>query len=377
MHIDGQVVAAEPGATILEVCDSVGLYVPRLCHFPGLGCAACATPDTSAETSGEPARVSGKPARAMECGLCAVEAGDGSTVLACVTPATADLEVTTDTPGLKALRLERLAGILSRHPHVCLSCPDAEGCSRDQCTYGNPEEARCCAEFGRCELGKLVAWMDPGLTLPRRPVAVPRGSITEGRIRYEAGLCIGCGRCVIACRSLTVAGDALELGVAPGAGAEARVLAMPKDDSLRGSGCTFCGQCVLVCPAGAFTAPGERGAEWLAGRRDRSNLAAPVLPPAARAGRRPFERQVVAEVASQAGVFTLLDADGAILVIRGVADLRRGLLEALDDAGCAGATLFELELDELYTRRESELLARYAQEHGGLPAANDLDDDLF
>ena len=60
-----------------------------------------------------------------------------------------------------------------------------------------------------------------------------------------------------------------------------------------------------------------------------------------------------------------------------MADLRRGLLEALDDAGCAGAACFEVELDELYTQRESELLARYAQEHGGLPAANDLDDDLF
>ena len=65
------------------------------------------------------------------------------------------------------------------------------------------------------------------------------------------------------------------------------------------------------------------------------------------------------------------------VVIRGVADLRRGLLEALDDAGCAGAAFFDVELDELYTQRESELLARYTQEHGGLPAANDLDDDLF
>ena len=74
MRIDGQVVTAEPGATILEACDAAGLYVPRLCHYPGLGCAACATPRTTAATSGEPAG-SGKPARAVECGLCAVEAG--------------------------------------------------------------------------------------------------------------------------------------------------------------------------------------------------------------------------------------------------------------------------------------------------------------
>ena len=110
MRIDGQVVAAEPGATILEVCDAAGLYLPRLCHYPGLGCAACVTLSKAGAASGEPATVSGKPARAVECGLCAVEAGDGSTMLACVTPATADLDVTTDTPRLAGPSPRALGG---------------------------------------------------------------------------------------------------------------------------------------------------------------------------------------------------------------------------------------------------------------------------
>ena len=364
IRIDGQAWAAAPGATILEVCDQAGRYVPRLCYYPGLGCAGCAAP--------------GDPAAATECGLCAVELGGDSVVLACSTPATAGVEVSTDTPRLWARRLEGLAAILARHPHVCLSCPDAEGCSRDQCTYGNPPEARCCGEFGRCELSRLTAWIDPGLQLPRRAVATRREAVTEGRIRREAELCIGCGRCVRACATFPDAGDALELTVGEGGEAmAARVIVRPKNGRLRASGCTFCGRCVLVCPAGAITAPGEKGAAWLAGRRESNSLVQPVLPPVRRVNRQPFERETVETSPEQAGVFTLFDGDGRTILIRGVADLRRALLEAIDDPGCAEAAFFEVERDELYTLRESELLARHAQEHGGLPSANDLDDDLF
>jgi predicted molibdopterin-dependent oxidoreductase YjgC len=361
MRIDGEAVAVRAGATILDACDAAGHYVPRLCYYPGLGCAGCGA-----------GRAAGAAA-APVCGLCAVQLGDGCTAPACSTRAAAGLEVTTDSPQLRALRLERLGPILASHPHVCLACPDAEGCSRDQCTYGNPPEARCCAEFGRCELGRLVAWMDPALALPRRAVIVQRDSTMEGRIRWEAGLCVGCGRCVRACATLSKAGDALEM-VDRGGGAGAAIVARPKNGGLRASGCTFCGQCVIVCPAGALTAPGAKGAEWLAGRRERSDLREQALPPRSR---QPFERQTVETSPAEAGVFRLLDGDGCTLLVRGVPDLRRGLCEALADPDCSAASFFELELDELYTQRESELLAAYAQEHGGLPCANDLDDDLF
>ncbi len=361
--VDGRVCAAEAGATILEVCDAAGLYIPRLCYYPALGCAGCTA-------RGEPA--------ALECRLCVVELGDGSIVPACATPASAGLRLATDTARLRALRLERLAAILDRHPHVCLTCPDAEGCNRDQCTYGNPPETRCCAEYGRCEVGRLIAWLDANVELPRRAIAVARDASTEGRIRYEAGLCIGCGRCVRACATLPEAGDALELAPAESGrrGVEG-VVARPRRGTLRASGCTFCGQCVLVCPAGALTAPGEKGATWIKGRRGRSGLPSPVLPPSGDDGRLPFDRPSVEAGPRQAGVFVLLDRGGRTLLIRGVANLREGLEQVLHQGECPAAALFEVHLDELYTQRESELLARHAREHGGLPTANDLDDDLF
>ena len=223
-----------------------------------------------------------------ECGLCLVRLGDGSIALACATSPAPGLEVITDDPELRVLRLARLAAILAEHPHICLSCPDRDGCTRDECTYGNPPEARCCGELGRCELGIVVAFVDPAVALRRTGPTVSRDTVVEGRIRREPGLCIGCGRCVAVCEKLPEAGRALEMAPAPvgsarsaeaGAGPALRMAARPKCETLRASGCTFCGRCVLVCPTGALTAPGDEGARWLVGRRERSGLAAPVLPP--------------------------------------------------------------------------------------------------
>jgi predicted molibdopterin-dependent oxidoreductase YjgC len=369
MLIDGTTVSVGSGATILEACDAAGRYVPRLCHCPGFGCCAGKGADGA------------EPCLSTECGLCAVRLGDGSSVLACATVAAPGMDITTDDPGLRALRLERLAPILSRHPHICLSCPDRDGCARDECSYGIEPEARCCDEFGRCELGRLVARVDTTLALARTAVVVVRDAIVEGRIRRESGLCVGCGRCVRVCDGSRAAGRALELvqmaagdGQTREDGAPRPLVAFPKRGTLCASGCTFCGQCVLVCPAGALTAPGEAGARWLADRRERSGLAAPLLPPEER---RPFSPDRVAGVPHEAGVFQLFDRGGEVLRIGGVADLCRGLTEALADPACVSAVSFRVEVEPFFTQRESELLAQYVKGKGHLPPGNDLGDELF
>ena len=366
VRLDGVAVHVPAGATLLDACDLAGVYVTRLCAYPGLSWCG-------RSGSGESA-----------CGLCAVRLQDGSLVLACATPAAPEMEVTTDDHGLRALRRERLAPILARHPHICLTCPDRDGCTRDDCTHGNPTDARCCEEFGRCELGKLVRYVDPDGGLRRTAVTAPREAMVEGRMRREPGLCVGCGRCVTACEVLPEAGRALEMAPdcaksAPSAGAGAgpglRMMARPKRETLRASGCTFCGQCVVVCPTGALTAPGDEGARWLAGRRVRSGLA-PAVPPPVRSCRA-ATRDTLALVPPEAGVFMLIDGEGQVLLIGGVADLREGLARALDEPACTTAAYFQVEFGPLYTQRESELLALYAQEHGHLPAGNDMGDDLY
>jgi ferredoxin len=360
--VDGECVTVGAGATVLDACDASGRYVPRLCYYHGLGCPDC--------SGGDEAVVTSESVPSLGCGLCSVRLGDGTVTLACVTEVTPGMVITTSDPELAALRLTRLATTLAGHPHICLTCPDRDGCARDECTYGNPPEARCCAELGRCELGALVSYVDPDLKLVRRPVTVSRDAHTEGRIRREPGLCVACGRCVRTCETATDAGRALEMTNAMYSGGVAR----PKQGTLRASGCTFCGRCVLVCPTGALTAPGPEGAAWLARRRERSGLAPQILPPEER---RAFTPAGLEGVPQEAGAFRLVDQKGQVLRISGVADLQRGLAQALADGDCPEANYFQVDIDPLYTQRESELLARYAQDHGHLPPGNGVSDDLF
>jgi predicted molibdopterin-dependent oxidoreductase YjgC len=347
VYVDGIPVTLEAGCTLMDACEAVGVYIPRLCHYPGLGCACCGN-----ETE-------------VACGICLVRMADGGTALACSTPVTAGTRLGTDDSELLNLRRERLAAILARHPHICLSCPDRDGCARDECSHGILADARCCDEIGRCELGKVAAFVDPLVTVPRRAVTAPRTASVEGRIRREPGLCIGCGRCVRACNGSAEAGGALEL---------ARPPARPKRGTLRESGCTFCGLCVLVCPTGALTAPGAVGASWLASRCERRNLLMQVLPPEERLLKIPEDIEMVPR---SAGLLTLFDGAREVLRVAGVPDLRRGLTEALQEAIGAGASYFRFDLEPMYTQRETELLAQYAREHGKLPLGNDLGDDLF
>ena len=435
--LDGVEVEAPAGMSLLEACDAVGAYVPRLCSYPGLPpackvspgseCGLCLVRVTDSIGARTESRGSGSDKLGSHSdGHCSGSdklspdsdgpvAGSGRIVHACATAITAGLDVCTDDPELRTARVERLAVILAGHPTACLACPDRDGCTRDECSYGNPAESRCCAEFARCELARLAAFVDPAGTFSARASSVdalsaasssvwgaspealtagtappgalsaggwlagpaghwPRGASLEGRIRREPRLCVGCGRCVVACETLPEAGRALALGERADGPAGARRVAAPREGTLRQSGCTFCGRCVMVCPTAALMAPGGKGARWLADRREQSCLRSPILPPARR---EPVEPAALARVPASPGVFQLMDAEGRVLRISGVADLRLGVAEALAEPSGKSASSFVVELDPLYTQRESELLALYAQVHGELPPGNDLGDDLF
>ena len=375
LFVDGVAHDVPPVCTVLEACDLAGAYVPRLCTYPRSHCAGCLDEGggRATEYRSEPDRGDDLPSATgfEECGLCLVRTGAGEAVLACTTPVAPGMEVITDDHELRGLRRARLAQILEGHPFACLLCPDRDGCSRDECSYGNPPEARCCDRYGDCELALLVAHVDPDGTL--RPGAGPfdREAVTEGPIRREQGLCVGCGRCVVVCVEMEQAGDALWM-VGRTSGADRRVVAAPKGPTLRASGCTFCGACVLVCPTGALMAGGESRERWLQRRRQTLGLAAPVLPPA----RRLTIEEARRSLGSGPGVLQLIDEDGGVLMISGVPQMAEGLERALRDLG---DTVRYVTADEeaMYTQRESELLTLHARLHGCLPPGNDLGDDLF
>lgn len=91
----------------------------------------------------------------------------------------------------------------------------------------------------------------------------------------------------------------------------------------------------------------------------------------------PFERKLVEEISENSGVVQLLDDSKEIILIQGTISLRSALLELLGSN--EEARFFVAEEDEMYTKRESELIQQFLQVHGSMPRGNesDLDDDLF
>jgi NADPH-dependent glutamate synthase beta subunit-like oxidoreductase len=89
-----------------------------------------------------------------------------------------------------------------------------------------------------------------------------------------------------------------------------------------------------------------------------------------------FNAENVSIVPDTAGVYQLLDEEKKVFAIKGVMNLRQDLGEQLETN--EQACYFIYEEDEMYTKRESELLQQYLQQYGEMPGGgmDDLD-DLF
>ncbi len=89
----------------------------------------------------------------------------------------------------------------------------------------------------------------------------------------------------------------------------------------------------------------------------------------------------VARVPATEGVVQLLDEQKQVIVIQGCQDMRELLeekLEALDEDE-TNARFFDFQEDPMYSKRESELIQQYLQQHGRMPEGDgdDDEDDLF
>ncbi len=171
---------------------------------------------------------------------------------ACDTLVREGMIVRTDTSQVQELRRKHLAKILAKHPHACLVCAEKEGCSREPCSLNVPVDERCCDKFGNCELQKVAEYIGIREDVPRyvfRSLPV----VETPLFVQDYNLCIGCGRCVRACRNLR--------------GVEALGIVYDGEDyivgtvapSLQESDCRFCGACVEVCPTGALR---DRDLRW-------------------------------------------------------------------------------------------------------------------
>ena len=246
LTINGRTVRAESGDTILTAARRADIYIPALCHHPDLPPGNTADPVPAVFRGSEQHDHTG-PDGGQECGLCVVEIKKENDLQpACATEVVAGMAVTTDSDRVTAARREKLADILAGHPHACLTCAQNEGCVRTQCSSNVPENERCCPQLGHCELQAVAEYIGIPENTPRwRPTQLP---VLDGPLfTRDYNLCIGCTRCVRACRDLR---GVQAIGFVRDA--HGRVIVGSVGPTLEDSGCRFCTACVEVCPTGAL-----------------------------------------------------------------------------------------------------------------------------
>ncbi|MFH1269074.1 MAG: FAD-dependent oxidoreductase [Planctomycetota bacterium] len=248
LTIDGQAVTAEAGASLLDAARSADIYIPALCAHPEIDCARELTGAPFVYRGGERVESDDPTAQWDGCGICAVEvAGEPDLIRACTTEVTDGMVVNTGSERVIDHRRAKLSVFLAEHPHACLTCAQQEGCSRTQCSANVPEPERCCELLGSCELQRLAQFVGVPQNLPKyRPRGLPHVT-GEPLFDWNTELCIGCLRCVRACRDLRGVGT-LTFAMQAGRPVVGTAEALSRTESH----CRFCGTCVEVCPTGTL-----------------------------------------------------------------------------------------------------------------------------
>lgn len=204
--VDGKTAEVEPNTTILKAAKSIGIDIPTLCYFQ--------LKDMGIEN------------RPGGCRVCVVEVkGRRNLAPACVTLVSQGMEIQTHNIRVLNARRTVVELILSDHPAECLTC----------------------AKSGNCELQTLAQHL--GIReIPYQGQQSTYRKDTSPAIIRDIDKCIMCRRCEMMCNEVQTVGalSAVNRGFMA-------VVAPAFEMNLEKSPCTYCGQCVSVCPTGALT----------------------------------------------------------------------------------------------------------------------------
>lgn len=204
LTINGIPCSVEPGTTILQAAESIGIEIPTLCYLKDLA------PDGA-------------------CRLCMVEVVGAKKplVTACSEPCMDGMTVLTDSESVIESRRFVLDAILSTHNKDCFSCA----------ANGNCKLQQYCFEYGIEDTsfkGDTPEW----------------GEIdaTNKFFEYDPSKCILCRRCVRTCAKKAGNGtiSVLNRGFNAYVGT---AFDLPWDSTQ----CESCGNCVSACPTGALS----------------------------------------------------------------------------------------------------------------------------
>ena len=194
------------GTTILEAAKSIGIRIPTLCHMKL-----------------EDLHYENNPG---SCRICVVEVeGRKNLAPACKTECTEGLVVKTYTPRVMNARRVIMELILSNHPFECLTC----------------------SKNGYCELQAIAH--DLGIREVRYPGEQSVFPIDRSpSVVRNRNKCIMCRRCETMCNSIQTVGAL----TAVNRGFRA-VVSTAFEKDMKGSTCSYCGQCVSICPVNALS----------------------------------------------------------------------------------------------------------------------------